>query len=107
MLQKSPGKGTLSILLVCLLSLGIGVWLGYGIRTQGLLGTAVTIDAESSGSDSQNNIRDSSDVLGGARYIYGNEIFLFCRNCSNLSMFPNPLPEGDLLCSKCGQPLKR
>ena len=107
MLQKSPGKGTLSILLVCLLSLGIGVWLGYGIRTQGLLGTAATIDAESSGSDSQNNTRDSSDVLGGARYIYGNEIFLFCRDCSNLSMFPNPLPEGDLLCSKCGQPLKR
>ena len=82
MLQKSPGKGTLSILLVCLLSLGIGVWLGYGIRTQGLLGTAVTIGAEKSGSDSQNNTRDSSDVLSGARYIYGNEIFLFCRNCS-------------------------
>ena len=107
MLQKSPGKGTLSILLVCLLSLGIGVWLGYGIRTQGILGTAAIIDAESSVSDSQNNTRDSSDVLGGARYIYGNEIFLFCKNCSNLSMFPNPLPEGDLLCSKCGQPLKR
>ena len=107
MLQKSPGKGTLSILLVCLLSLGIGVWLGYGIRTQGLLGTAVTIGAENREYDSQNNTRDSSDVLGGARYIYGNEIFLFCRNCSNLSMFPNPLPEGDLLCSKCGQPLKR
>ena len=107
MLQKSPGKSTLFFLLVCLLSLGIGVWLGYGIRTQGLLGTAATIDAESSGSDSQNNTRDSSDVLGGSRYIYGNEIFLFCRDCSNLSMFPNPLPEGDLLCSKCGQPLKR
>ena len=107
MLQKSPGKSTLFILLVCLLSLGIGVWLGYGIRTQGLLGTAATIDAESSGSDSQNNTRDSSDVLGGARYIYGNEIFLFCKNCSNLSMFPNPLPEGDLLCSKCGQLLKK
>ena len=82
MLQKSPGKSTLFFLLVCLLSLGIGVWLGYGIRTQGLLGTAATIDAESSGSDSQNNTRDSSDVLGGARYIYGNEIFLFCKNCS-------------------------
>lgn len=107
MTQKHSRKPILTIALACLLSLGIGVWLGYGIRTQGLLGTAATIDAESSGSDSQNNTRDSSDVLGGARYIYGNEIFLFCRNCSNLSMFPNPLPEGDLLCSKCGQLLKR
>lgn len=41
MLQKMTKKMTLFFALSCILSLGIGVVLGYGIQTQGLAGTAV------------------------------------------------------------------
>ncbi len=44
MLQKLTKKMTLLFALSCVLSLGIGVVLGYGIHTQNLTGTAVLPD---------------------------------------------------------------
>ena len=97
MTQKHSRKPILTIALACLLCLGIGIALGYGIRTQDLKATAAAADAE--GGD---------DVLGASRpLITGDEIFIACKSCGYFNIFPSPLPEGDLLCKMCGKPLQR
>ena len=97
MTQKLSWKPILTITLACLLCLGIGIALGYGIRTQELRATAAAAGAE-----------NSDDLLGASRPIMtGDEIFVACRSCGYFNVFPSPLPEGDLLCKMCGKPLQR
>ena len=97
MTQKLSRKLILTIALACLLCLGIGIALGYGIRTQDLKATAAATDAE--GGD---------DVLGASRpLITGDEIFVACRSCGYFNVFPSPLPEGDLLCTMCKKVIPR
>ena len=97
MTQKLSRKPILTIALACLLCLGIGIALGYGIRTQELKATAAAAGAE-----------NSDDLLGASRpIITGDEIFVAGRSCGYFNVFPSPLPEGDLLCKMCGKPLQR
>ena len=96
-MRKISWKPILTIALACLLCLGIGIALGYGIRTQELRATAAAAGAE-----------NSDDLLGASRpIITGDEIFVACRSCGYFNVFPSPLPEGDLLCKMCGKPLQR
>ena len=97
MTQKLSRKPILTIALACLLCLGIGIALGYGIRTQELRATAAAAGAE-----------NSDDLLGASRpLITGDEIFVACKSCGYFNVFPSPLSEGDLLCKMCGKPLQR
>ena len=96
-MRKISWKPILTIALACLLCLGIGIALGYGIRTQELRATAAAAGAE-----------NSDDLLGASRPIMtGDEIFVACKSCGYFNVFPSPLPEGDLLCKMCGKPLQR
>ena len=96
-MRKISWKPILTIALACLLCLGIGIALGYGIRTQELRATAAAADTE--GGD---------DLLGASRpLITGDEIFMACKSCGYFNVFPSPLPEGDLLCKMCDKPLQR
>ena len=97
MTQKLSRKHILNIALACLLCLGIGMALGYGIRTQELRATAAAAGAE-----------NGDDLVGASRpIITGDEIFMACKSCGFFNVFPSPLPEGDLLCKMCKQPLQR
>ena len=97
MTQKLSRKPILTIALACLLCLGIGIALGYGIRTQELRATAAAADTE--GGD---------EALGASRPIMtGDEIFVACKSCGFFNVFPSPLPEGDLLCKMCGKVIPR
>ncbi len=97
MTQKLSRKPILTIALACLLCLGIGIALGYGIRTQELRATAAAAGAE-----------NSDDLLGASRpIITGDEIFVACRSCGYFNVFPSPLPEGDLLCKMCKKVIPR
>ena len=97
MTQKLSRKPILTIALACLLCLGIGIALGYGIRTQDLKATAVMAGAE-----------NGDDLLGASRpIITGDEIFVACRSCGYFNVFPSPLPEGDLLCRMCKKVIPR
>lgn len=97
MTQKLSRKPILAIALACLLCLGIGIALGYSIRTQELRATAAAAGAE-----------NGDDLLGASRpIITGDEIFMACKSCGFFNVFPSPLPEGDLLCKMCKQPLQR
>ena len=97
MTKKLSRKPILTTALACLLCLGIGIALGYGIRTQELRATAAAAGAE-----------NSDDLLGASRpIITGDEIFVACKSCGYFNVFPSPLPEGDLLCKMCGKPLQR
>lgn len=103
MFRKVSRKTVLVFTLFCLLSLGMGTILGYGIGTQGLLGAAVTANPGTGSSDALINTPDTPDNLGGAQYNFGTEIFAYCRNCSQGSMFPRPLPAGGPICPLCGE----
>ena len=97
MTRKLSRKPILTIALACLLCLGIGIALGYGIRTQELRATAAAAGAE-----------NSDDLLGASRpIITGDEIFVACRSCGYFNVFPSPLPEGDLLCKMCKKVIPR
>ena len=97
MTQKLSRKPILTIALACLLCLGIGIALGYGIRTQELRATAAAAGAE-----------NGDDLLGASRpIITGDEIIVACKSCGFFNVFPSPLPEGDLLCKMCDKPLQR
>ena len=97
MTQKLSRKPILTIALACLLCLGIGIALGYGIRTQELRATAAAAGAE-----------NSDDLLGASRpLITGDEIFVACKSCGFFNVFPSPLPEGDLLCKMCKKVIPR
>ena len=97
MTQKLSRKPILTIALACLLCLGIGIALGYGIRTQELRATAAAAGAE-----------NGDDLLGASRpIITGDEIFVACRSCGYFNVFPSPLPEGDLLCKMCKKVIPR
>ena len=66
MTQKLSRKPILTIALACLLCLGIGIALGYGIRTQELRATAAAAGAE-----------NGDDLVGASRpIITGDEIFM-------------------------------
>ena len=96
-MRKISWKPILTIALACLLCLGIGIALGYGIRTQELRATAAAAGAE-----------NGDDLLGASRpLITGDEIFVACKSCGFFNVFPSPLPEGDLLCKMCDKPLQR
>ena len=83
--------------LVYVISCVLFLALGYGIRTQELRATAAAAGAE-----------NGDDLLGASRpLITGDEIFVACRSCGYFNVFPSPLPEGDLLCKMCKQPLQR
>ena len=97
MTQKHSRKPILTIALACLLCLGIGIALGYGIRTQELRATAAAASAE-----------NGDDLLGASRpIITGDEIFIACKSCGYFNVFPSPLPEGDLLCKMCKKVIPR
>ena len=97
MTQKHSRKPILTIALACLLCLGIGIALGYGIRTQELRATAAAAGAE-----------NGDDLVGASRpIITGDEIFVACRSCGYFNVFPSPLPEGDLLCKMCKKVIPR
>ena len=96
-MKKLSRKPILIIALACLLCLGIGIALGYGIRTQELRATAAAAGAE-----------NGDDLLGASRpLITGDEIFIACKSCGFFNVFPSPLPECDLLCKMCDKPLQR
>lgn len=96
-MRKLSWKPILTIALACLLCLGIGIALGYGIRTQELRATAVAAGAE-----------NGDDLLGASRpLITGDEIFIACKSCGYFNVFPSPLPEGDLLCKMCKKVIPR
>ena len=97
MTQNLSRKLILTIALACLLCLGIGIALGYGIRTQELRATAAAAGAE-----------NGDDLLGASRpLITGDEIFIACKSCGFFNVFPSPLPEGDLLCRMCKKVIPR
>ena len=97
MTQKLSRKPILTIALACLLCLGIGIALGYSIRTQELRATAAAAGTE-----------NGDDLVRASRpIITGDEIFMACKSCGFFNVFPSPLPEGDLLCKMCKQPLQR
>lgn len=96
-MRKLSWKPILTIALACLLCLGIGFALGYGIRSQDLRATAAVADTEG-----------GNEVLGASRpLITGDESFIACKSCGFFNVFTNPLPEGDLLCKMCGKVIPR
>ena len=95
MFQKSSGKTILIFTLSCLLCLGVGTALGYGIRTQDLRATAVVIPLD--GSDNENR-------YGKTRIVNG---YMFkCRDCQLGYYFRDPVPQ-QTTCQKCGNLLTR
>ncbi len=100
MVHQVSKKTALIFALSCLLSLAIGVGLGYGIQTRGLGGTAVT-----------NNVGDGipagSDALGASRPNYDYDVFMTCPNCKAVSLTPILTPVGGPICPACGKSIPR
>ena len=95
MTKKLSRKPILTMALACLICLGVGTALGYGIRTQDLRATAVVIPLD--GSDNENR-------YGKTRIVNG---YMFkCRDCQLGYYFRDPVPQ-QTTCQKCGKLLTR
>ena len=94
-MKKLSRKPILIIALACLLCLGIGIALGYGVKAQDLRAAAVMINLD--GSDNENR-------YGKTRIVNG---YMFkCRDCQLGYYFRDPVPQ-QTTCQKCGNLLTR